>query len=54
VLTGGLMFEHLGHPEAAAALKHAVRTVLASTARTPDLGGDASTGAVVSALGNLV
>jgi len=54
VLTGGLMFEHLGHPAAAAELKQAVRTVLASTARTPDLGGDASTAAMVSALGNLV
>src|SRR5438094_8904393 len=29
VLTGGLMFEHLGHPAAAADLKRAVRTVLA-------------------------
>src|SRR5467141_3190094 len=54
VLTGGLMFEHLGHPAAAADLKQAVRTLLASTARTPDLGGDASTAAVVSALGSLV
>jgi 3-isopropylmalate dehydrogenase len=54
VLSGGLMFEHLGHPAAAADLKQAVRKLLASTARTPDLGGDASTRAVVSALGELV
>jgi len=54
VLTGGLMFEHLGHPAAASELKQAVRTLLASSARTPDLGGDASTAAVVSALGSLV
>ncbi len=54
VLTGGLMFEHLGHPAAAADLKEAVRTLLASTARTPDLGGDAKTAEVVSALGTLV
>jgi 3-isopropylmalate dehydrogenase len=54
VLTGGLMFEHLGHAAAAADLKQAVRTVLASTARTPDLGGDASTADMVSALRNLV
>jgi len=54
VLTGGLMFEHLGHPVAAAELKQAVRSLLASSARTPDLGGDASTAAVVSALGSLV
>src|SRR5213596_184609 len=54
VLTGALMFEHLGHPAAAADLKEAVRTLLASTARTPDLGGDAKTAEVVSALGTLV
>jgi len=54
VLTGGLMFDHLGHPAAAAELKRAVRTVLAGPARTPDLGGNASTKAVVSALENLV
>src|SRR5207247_1293120 len=54
VLTGGLMFEHLGHPAAAADLKRAVRTVLAGRARTPDLGGNGSTKAVVSALGTLV
>jgi 3-isopropylmalate dehydrogenase len=54
VLTGGLMFEHLGHPDAAADLKQAVRSLLGSAARTPDLGGDASTAEVVSALGTLV
>jgi len=54
VLTGGLMFDHLGHPAAAAELKRAVRTVLAGPARTPDLGGTATTKAVVSALGTLV
>jgi len=48
------MFEHLGHAAAAADLKQAVRTLLATTARTPDLGGDATTAAVVSALRNLV
>ena len=54
VLTGGLMFDHLGHPAAAAELKQAVRTVLAGPARTPDLGGTATTKAVVSALRTLV
>jgi 3-isopropylmalate dehydrogenase len=54
VLTGGLMFDHLGHPAAAAELKQAVRTVLAGPARTPDLGGSATTKAIVSALGTLV
>src|SRR6266550_3662679 len=54
VLTGGLMFEHFGYPAAAADLKQAVRKVLASKVRTPDLGGDASTAAVVKKLGDLV
>jgi 3-isopropylmalate dehydrogenase len=54
VLTGGLMFEHLGYPAAEAELKGAVRTVLATNTRTPDLGGDASTKAVARALADLV
>jgi len=54
VLTGGLMFEYLGYPAAATELKQAVRRLLASSVRTPDLGGDASTAAVVKQLGGLV
>src|SRR6266705_239508 len=54
VLTGGLMFEYLGYPAAAADLKQAVGKLLASKVRTPDLGGDASTAAVVKKLGDLV
>ena len=54
VLTGGLMFEHLGYPAAAATLKQAVRKLLASSKRPPDLGGDAGTAAVVDALGDLI
>jgi len=54
VLTGGLMFEHLGYPEAAADLKLAVRKLLASTHRPHDLGGTASTAAVAEALAKLV
>jgi len=54
VLTGGLMFEHLGYPAASADLKQAVRTVLASKTRTPDLGGEARTAAVARALADLV
>jgi len=49
-----LMFEHLGVSAAAATLKQAVRTVLAGGTRTPDLGGDAHTAAVVKALQDLV
>ena len=54
MLTGGLMFEYLGYPAAAADLKQAVGKLLASKVRTPDLGGDASTAAVVKKLGDLV
>ncbi len=54
VLTGGLLFEHLGHPAAAAEVKRAVRKVLSSTVRPPDLGGSASTKAVAKALNDLV
>src|SRR5467141_3329780 len=52
VLTGGLMFEHLGHPEAAADLKLAVRKLLTGTNRPHDLGGKASTATVAEALAN--
>jgi len=48
------MFEHLGYPAAAATLKQAVRKLLASSKRPPDLGGDAGTAAVVDALGDLI
>jgi len=54
VLTGGLMFEHLGHPAAAADLKQAVRKLLAGTIRPPDLGGKSGTTAVAKALADLV
>jgi 3-isopropylmalate dehydrogenase len=54
VLSGGLMFEHLGHAAAAADLKQAVRTLLAGTIRPPDLGGKSGTTAVASALADLV
>jgi 3-isopropylmalate dehydrogenase len=54
VLTGSLMFEHLGQPAAAADLKRAVREVLASPYRTPDLGGTSGTSTVANALRDLV
>jgi tartrate dehydrogenase/decarboxylase / D-malate dehydrogenase len=51
VWTGALMLEHLGHPEAAAAVHRAVETVLDDRANhTPDLGGRASTEQVATAL----
>jgi tartrate dehydrogenase/decarboxylase / D-malate dehydrogenase len=51
VWTGALMLEHLGHPEAAAAVHRAVKTVLDDPANhTPDLRGRATTEQVTAAL----
>lgn len=50
-----MMLDHLGHPEAAAALMEAIRTSLKDGAtRTRDLGGTAGTSEVVDALVGLV
>jgi len=45
IWSGALMLEHLGHADAAAAVVRAIETVLADSkiARTPDLGGKATT-----------
>jgi tartrate dehydrogenase/decarboxylase/D-malate dehydrogenase len=44
IWAGAMMLEHLGHPEAAAAMVRAIETVLADPAlRTGDLGGSADT-----------
>jgi len=44
IWSGGLMLDHLGHPEAAAAVERAIETVLDDTSlRTPDMGGTATT-----------
>lgn len=50
ILTGALMFEQLGHPEAARQLERAVRLALAAGARTPDLGGSTTTRAAADAV----
>ena len=50
VLTGALMFEHLGQPAAARELQAAVRQALAGGVRPPDLGGTARTATVADAL----
>jgi 3-isopropylmalate dehydrogenase len=50
VLTGALMLEHLGHPEAARDLERAVKATVAAGVRTPDLGGTATTKEVVAAM----
>ena len=44
IWSGALMLDHLGHPEAAAAVERAIETVLENTSlRTPDMGGKATT-----------
>jgi 3-isopropylmalate dehydrogenase len=50
VLTGALMLEQLGHPEPARDLDRAVRAALAGGARTPDVGGKATTKEVAEAI----
>jgi 3-isopropylmalate dehydrogenase len=49
ILTGALMLEQLGHPEAARDLERAVKETLAAGVRTPDIGGGATTGEAASA-----
>jgi tartrate dehydrogenase/decarboxylase/D-malate dehydrogenase len=45
VWSGAMMLEHLGHPDAAAAMMGAIEAVLTDTSapRTPDMGGRATT-----------
>ncbi len=43
IWSGAMMLEHLGHPEAAAAVMRAIEIVLAEGPRTPDMGGKATT-----------
>jgi len=50
VLTGALLFEQLGHPEAARDLERAVTETLAAGVRTPDIGGTAGTREVAAAV----
>jgi 3-isopropylmalate dehydrogenase len=50
VLTGALMFEQLGHAEAARDLDRAVKATLAAGVRTPDIGGKATTQQVADAV----
>jgi tartrate dehydrogenase/decarboxylase/D-malate dehydrogenase len=46
VWAGAMMLDHLGEKAAAAAVMAAIETVLGGGARTPDLGGTASTAEV--------
>ena len=50
ILTGALMFEQLGHPDAARDLERAVRETIAAGVRTPDIGGTATTGSLAAAV----
>ena len=50
MLTGALMLEQLGHPEAARDLERAVQATVAAEVRTPDIGGKATTAQVASAI----
>ncbi|MGH7671547.1 MAG: isocitrate/isopropylmalate dehydrogenase family protein [Gemmatimonadales bacterium] len=50
VLTGALMFEQLGHQDAARDLERAVKETLAAGVRTPDIGGKATTREVAEAV----
>lgn len=50
ILSAGMLLEHLGETDAATNVQTAVESVLNSGPRTPDLGGDADTEGVVSAV----
>jgi 3-isopropylmalate dehydrogenase len=50
VLTGALLVAHLGYPDAARDLERAVKQALTDGARTPDLGGNATTAEVAQAV----
>ena len=54
VLTGALMFEQLGHPNAAREVESAVRATLQAGVRTQDLGGKATTKEVAAKLMTLL
>ena len=55
VWSGGLMLEHLGHPEAARAIERAIEAVVCEPALlTRDMGGEASTAELGQALADAV
>ncbi|MGP6157438.1 MAG: tartrate dehydrogenase [Vulcanimicrobiaceae bacterium] len=54
IWVGAMMLDHLGHPDAGAAVVRAIETVLESGPRTPDLGGTALTADVGKALAEAV
>jgi tartrate dehydrogenase/decarboxylase/D-malate dehydrogenase len=54
IWAGALMLEHLGHPEAGAAVMAAIEKVLTSGPRTPDMGGTARTEDVGKAIAEAI
>jgi tartrate dehydrogenase/decarboxylase/D-malate dehydrogenase len=55
IWSGGLMLDHLGYPEAAAAVERAIESVLEdSSLRTPDMGGAATTVELGSAVADAI
>lgn len=52
IWSGAMMLEHLGHNEAAAAVVHAIETVLHEGPHTRDIGGKASTQEMGKAIAN--
>ncbi|HKB56079.1 MAG TPA: tartrate dehydrogenase [Lacunisphaera sp.] len=54
IWSGAMMLEHLGQPEAAAAIIHAIETVIQHGPRTRDLGGTATTVEVGRAIAEAV
>ncbi|WP_028537080.1 tartrate dehydrogenase [Paludibacterium yongneupense] len=54
IWAGAMMLEHLGHPDAAAAVMRAIETVLEHGPRTPDMGGKAKTSDVGRAVAEVV
>ena len=54
IWSGAMMLDHLGHPDAAAAVMRAIEIVLAEGPRTPDMGGQASTTDVGKAIAGAI
>jgi isocitrate/isopropylmalate dehydrogenase len=50
ILSGAMLLEHLGLPDAALRLRHAVSATVHAGLATPDLGGTATTAQVVHAI----
>jgi tartrate dehydrogenase/decarboxylase/D-malate dehydrogenase len=54
IWSGAMMLDHLGYPEAAAAIVSAIETVLVSGPRTREIGGTANTVEVGTAIAEAV